>query len=192
MDSLSLIPLILAIAASLAVFVLERWRWNIIALAVQYAAVFWLMTQIWPVGLAAVKLVAGWMAGAALGASQPPEEVEESFRGRSGLIFRVFATALVWIVIFSITPDVKSWLPLPDVQVWSSLGLVGMGLLQLGMTNSPLRIVLGLLTVLSGFEILYAAVESSVLVAGLLAMVTLGLALVGAYLIAASVTEEPQ
>jgi hypothetical membrane protein len=61
--------------------------------------------------------------------------------------------------------------------------LVGMGLIHLGMTTRPLRVLLGLLTTLSGFELVYAAVENSVLVAGLLAVVTLGLALVGAYLL---------
>jgi hypothetical protein len=49
---------------------------------------------------------------------------------------------------------------------------------------------LGLLTVLSGFEILYAAVESSILITGLLAAVTLGLAVVGAYLLTAPTMEE--
>jgi hypothetical protein len=37
------------------------------------------------------------------------------------------------------------------------------------------------LTALAGFEILYAAVESSALVTALLAVVNLGLALAGAY-----------
>jgi len=58
-----------------------------------------------------------------------------------------------------------------------------LGLLHLGLTSSALRVTLGLLTVLAGFEILYAAVETSVLVAGLLAAVSLGLALAGAYLL---------
>jgi hypothetical protein len=49
---------------------------------------------------------------------------------------------------------------------------------------------LGLLTVLSGFEILYSAVEVSALVTGLLAGVNLGLALVGAYLLLAPTLEE--
>ena len=58
-----------------------------------------------------------------------------------------------------------------------------MGLLLLGSTSNIFRVVIGLLTMLTGFETLYAAVEGSVLVAGLLAVVDLGLALVGAYLI---------
>jgi hypothetical protein len=75
-------------------------------------------------------------------------------------------------------------------QVWGGLILIGIGLLHLGLTAQPLRVVLGLLTVLSGFEILYAAVESATLVAGLLAGVNLGLALVGAYLLVSPGLEE--
>ena len=67
--------------------------------------------------------------------------------------------------------------------------LIGMGLLQLGMSHQPLRVILGLFTVLSGFELLYAAVDRSVLVAGLISGVNLGLALVGAFLL---VNPEPE
>ena len=51
------------------------------------------------------------------------------------------------------------------------------------MTAQPFRVILGLLTTLSGFEALYAALESSVLGAAMLSVVNLGLALVGAYLL---------
>ena len=74
----------------------------------------------------------------------------------------------------------------PEISIEQLLGggiLIGMGLLHLGLTSSALRVIFGLLTVLAGFEILYAAVETSVLVAGLLAAVSLGLSLVGAYLL---------
>jgi hypothetical protein len=70
--------------------------------------------------------------------------------------------------------------------------LIGMGLLHLGITTYVLRVVIGLMTVLSGFEILYATVEGSVLVAALLAAINLGLALVGAYLLIASHPQEPE
>jgi hypothetical protein len=67
---------------------------------------------------------------------------------------------------------------------------MGLGMLHLGMTIQPFRVILGLLTVLSGFEALYAALESSILVAAMLATVNLGLALVGAYLLTARKAEE--
>jgi hypothetical protein len=65
-----------------------------------------------------------------------------------------------------------------------------MGLLHLGVSNHILRVTLGLMTILSGFEILYATVEGSILVAAMLAIINLGLALVGSYLLIASNAEE--
>ncbi|MFM8370102.1 MAG: hypothetical protein ACKOBD_15250, partial [Chloroflexota bacterium] len=56
---------------------------------------------------------------------------------------------------------------------------------HLGVTSDLMRVVLGLLTVLSGFEIIYAAVESAILVTGLLAAVNLGLGVLGSYLLMA-------
>jgi hypothetical protein len=67
-----------------------------------------------------------------------------------------------------------------------------MGILLLGLTADTLRITLGLLTLLAGFEILYATVETSILLAGLLSIVNLGLALGGAYLMTAAPEEEPE
>ena len=68
--------------------------------------------------------------------------------------------------------------------------LIGLGLLHLGMSTRPLRVVIGLLTVLSGFELVYAGLETSILIAGLQAVVTLGLALIGAYLLAVHEMED--
>jgi hypothetical protein len=75
-------------------------------------------------------------------------------------------------------------------QVLGGLWLLGLGLLQLAFTREDIRIVIGLLTVISGFEILYATLEASVLMTGLLAMLNIGLAFVGAYLQMASHLEE--
>ncbi len=72
---------------------------------------------------------------------------------------------------------------------WGSFLLIGLGILQLSLSMHPLRVIIGLLTALSGFEIIYAAIESSTLVTGLLAGVNLGLALVGAYLLVAPTME---
>jgi hypothetical protein len=66
---------------------------------------------------------------------------------------------------------------------------MGMGILHLGITAQPMRVTIGLLTVFSGFEIVYAALEGSILVAALLATIDLGVALVGAYLLTAAPTE---
>jgi hypothetical protein len=174
------------LASSLALLISQNWRWSIIALAVQYLAVFWLVLLSWPTGLAVVKLVTGWMAGALIGASQPAEELQDSaFDNTQGMVFRLAASLIGLILVFAAAPLVADWIPAAQPILLGGLVLIANGLLQLGMTTRPLRVILGILTVLSGFEILYAAVEQSVLVAGLSSVITLGLALVGAYLMAA-------
>lgn len=185
LDGLSLLAVVVLVITTLLLLLSQNWRWSIIALAVQYLAIFILVMQVWPLGLAAVKLIAGWMAGAVFSYSQPnPSMVEETSGARTGFIFRFLVAILIWLLVFTLSPRMVSILPLlPPSLVTGAMLLIGMGLIQLGMTTRPLRVMIGLLTTLAGFELLYAAVEKSVLVAGLLAMVTLGLALVGAYLL---------
>jgi hypothetical protein len=57
-----------------------------------------------------------------------------------------------------------------------------MGLIHIGISLQPLKTILGLLTLLSGFETLYSSLEGSALLAGFLATVTLALGIVGSYL----------
>lgn len=193
LDRLSLLAEVTLVITTLFLLLSQNWRWSIIALAVQYLAGFVLVLQVWPFGLSAVHLVAGWMAGAVLSASQPsPELVEDQLSSSSTFIFRLLVATLVWILVFAGTPVLVKMLPLPASLMTGAILLIGMGLIHLGMTTRPLRVLLGLLTTLSGFELFYAAVENSVLVAGLLAVVTLGLALVGAYLLDSLTNEADQ
>jgi hypothetical protein len=96
----------------------------------------------------------------------------------------------VLLVVLGAAPRLSAWAaPIGINQAWAALVLMGMGLLQIGLSGSVFPALLGLLTLLSGFEILYAAVEVSTLVAGLQALITLGIALVGAYLLNAPTME---
>jgi len=162
------------------------WRVSIAALAVQYFGVFVLVVMSWPLEMAIVKLVTGWMVCAvlALAKAGSSESIIEEQGTVMNVLFRLLAAGLVGLVVASTVPRILLWVP--EITIEQLLGgwvLIGLGLLHLGLTSSALRVTLGLLTVLAGFEILYAAVETSVLVAGLLAAVSLGLALAGAYLL---------
>jgi hypothetical protein len=176
---------ILLILTSLALLISRDWRGSLIALTIQYVGVVILVGLQWPVGLVAIKLLVGWMTGATLAFTQfSQKDHGEETSWPPGWLFRLVAAGVVLLFVFSISPKLNAWLSaVSTVQIEGSLVLMGIGLLQLGMTTRPFRVVLGLLTFLSGFEIIYAAVEVSILVAGLLAGVNLGLALVGTYLI---------
>lgn len=184
-----------AIVITSAGLLLTRdWRWGISLLAVQYLAMFILALQHWPLGMASVKVVAGWMSAAILGMTRSglsiTDSADEDTWPRGGP-FRLFAAGIVALIVAVATPGVDTIMADAGFAVTGgSLFLIGMGLLHLGMTSHILRVTIGLMTFLSGFEILYSAVEGSVLVAALLAVINLGLALVGSYLLIASNSQE--
>ncbi len=172
-------PVILAGFSSLFLFINKKWRWNILALAFIYVSVFWMVLQVWSLGLAVVKLIAGWMAGAILGSSVKEDIVVQLDESKLEQRFKIIIGVIIWIFSFSITQNIAKWLPIPDPLILGGVLLVIMGVLQIGMSIRPVRIIFGLLTTFSGFEVLYAGVEKSVLVAGFLVIITLGIALVG-------------
>ncbi len=152
-------------------------------LAVQYLGVFWMVQAHWPVTMATVKLVTGWMVCAVLGIAQINARTarETDNIWLQGRLFHVFAAAMVLVATFSLSLRLANWFGLSLVVAWSGLLLIGLGVLHLGITSDSFRVVIGLLTVMAGFEILYAAVESSALVTALLVVIDLGLSLAGAY-----------
>jgi hypothetical protein len=188
------IAVVLMVITSAGLLFVRDWRWNIILLAVQYLGMFVLTLQHWPIGMASVKLVAGWMSAAILGMTRSGLSEDVSEGGNTwlgGRFFRLFAAATVVLIVAVVTPAVDTIMADAGFPVTSGgLLLIGMGLLHLGITARVLRVAIGLMTVLSGFEIIYATVEGSVLVAALLAMINLGLALVGSYLLIASNVQE--
>jgi hypothetical protein len=146
------------------------------------------------VDLSIVKTLAGLMASVVLMTallSNPSSWSQEEFFSPSGIFFRLLVAGVVGILVVSNAPKAQIWIPsIHPAQAYGGLILILMGLLHLGLTLQPVRVVFGLLTVFSGFEIFYAAMEVSTLVAGLLAVVTLGLALAGAYLLLSPTAEE--
>ena len=187
---------ILLAVTSTSLLLSRDWRWSLGLLAVQYFGAFWLVLADWPLTMSAAKLVTGWMAAAALGMTQLALKESDSPAEGSwpeGRLFRVFAAGLVLVTVTSAAQTVNAWLPDARLSVvWGGLVLVGMGMLHLGITIQPLRMILGLLTVLAGFEILYTSIENSILVAGLLAAVTLALALTGSYLLSIDIPDSSE
>jgi hypothetical protein len=192
-DVISWIAVGVMLATTTAMLINRDWRLSLGALAIQYVAAFWLVTRHLPFVMGSAKLITGWMVVAALGMTRlglpsAEDEKEESFLPR-GQWFRVILMAVVAFVSAGATPRIESAIPglgLPVIA--GSLILIGAGIAHLGVTSDILNVILGLLTMLTGFEILYAAIESSILVTGLLAVTNLGLGIAGSYLLIAGTT----
>jgi hypothetical protein len=181
-------------ATSTGLLITRDWRLELGILGFQYVGVFWLTAQHWPLSMASIKLVAGWMAIATLSMTRINKNIrfesEEQFWPQ-GRLFRIFAASIIAVIVSTFSPQVEDIIPGIGLPVVSgSLILMGLGILHLGITTQPFRVIIALLTVLSGFEALYAALESAILVAAMLAVVNLGLALTGAYLLTAQSPEE--
>ncbi len=200
LQSLALPGALLVLFTSLALLTFQDERISLGILSLQYIGIFILTAIQWPFTMSLTKLVAGWIATAVLGmaiasldsVNQPsaqrtiPENLFQRITGLSfsAWIFRVVTAFMIVLVVLTLAPATAEWVPgIHFEQVLGALILLGLGLLHLGLTANPLRVVIALLTTLSGFEIIYATVESSTLVAGLLAGINLGLALIGAYLL---------
>jgi hypothetical protein len=175
------IPLALVAAAAFALIVVERPGIQIAILAAQYASVAWLSSLALPPQVAAVKVVAGMITCGVLALTVAgSHSYDESSSGRA---FRVIAAILIMGAAIGVGRT--NWMRIPDIQpeaIMAAAILMSLGLLQLGLFRSPLRVCIGLITLLSGFEIAYAVIEPALAILALLASVHIGLAMVVSYL----------
>jgi hypothetical protein len=193
-DLASWIAVGLMVGTSTAILINRDWRLSLGALTIQYLAAFWLVTRHLPFVMGSAKLITGWMVVAALGMTRLGLSAEEESERQTALIprrqwFHVVLMLVVVLAVAGATPRVESAIPglgLPVVA--GSLLLLGAGIIHVSTTSDRLNVIVGLLTMMTGFEILYAAIESSILVTGLLAVTNLGLGLTGSYLLVAGTT----
>ncbi len=183
--------LVILLVTSLIILLSNNWRMIILALVFQYVGVFGLVSLIWPLTLAAVKLIVGWMACSIFSTARVLE-MRDNDNGEelSGNLFKIISASLIWVFVFILSPELASLIGIPIDIARGSLLLIGIGFIQIGMNQDPLKIIIGLLTVLAGFEILYAFLEASILVTGLLALVNLGIAFIGSIILTQPNMEE--
>jgi uncharacterized MnhB-related membrane protein len=198
----------LVITASLIV-VVRDWRFSLAALAVQYVLVGLLLTRLIQPQVALTKVLIGalvcivlYLTGrlASTGEEEQTSEQEAAGDGRSPLraigggssladfTFRFLAALFVGLAVYSLS---KRY-PLPEVP--SDIGfacywLASLGLLVLMLTDEPVKAGMGLLTLITGFELFYSALERSLSVVGFLGIANFLIALAIAYIAAASRTE---
>jgi hypothetical protein len=192
-ESLGLPALGLIGGSALIILLSKDWRLSVSALSVVYVGLFVLVARSWQLEVAVVKLVSGWIAASVLGLSVINLPNMDRVTGRylvSEIIFRIAAAGLVGFAAWSLVDNAESILPsaYPE-QIAAALLMIGFGILHLGFTNNAFQTILGLLLVWAGFELLFATVEDSIFVAGFMAVITLGLALGGAYLVIAPILE---
>jgi hypothetical protein len=186
MQFLSLLAFILIAITAMVILVLREWRAVAAALVLQYLAAFVLITRSWPIGMSVVKLIVGWMSTAAIFLTYfRKEKSPDTGDTTASFVFRGLAGLLVILIVFIVTPVLQENM-FPQVNLvvlQSGLMLIGLSFMQLGTNSDTYLTIVSLLSLISGFEIIYAGLELSTLLTGLLAIVNLGITLVGVYFI---------
>jgi len=192
-----------ALVAAAVIVVVVDWRASIFALACVVVFAGLLYSRVLPPQVAGVKLIVGLLICVQLfvtarqihGTDRAPTPADEPQTGSTdqppaprfaiptGLPFRIIAALMVVVVSWQVstTPEFALTAVPSDVTV-TAFGLVGLGLLGLGLTEEPLKSGMFLITMITGFEMYYAAVEPALAVIALLAVMDFAIALGACYL----------
>jgi len=167
----------------------RQWTLNIFALGLQYICIFLIILEIRTPFLAGIKLIVGLMVSLMLYLTLKSSGLIESIFLRrhvsSGQTFRGTIALLLALISILAAPTLQqsAFPQSSQLLLTASLGLILFGLFQMGTITEPLYLVIGLLTFLSGFELLYASLEFSRVLEALFTAVNLSLALIGCFFI---------
>ncbi len=188
----------LALAAALINLVRRKWSLNLLALMLQFLCLFPALASILSLELALIQPFTGLMVTLILYITLVNvgsiEKLELNLKLSSGEVFRALAGILLIAMLRAFIPVLQPAVfpQVPAQHLFLSLALVLLGSLQLGTIREPFYLAIGLLTFLAGFELLYSAIEFSLLLEALLVTVNLSLAIVGAYFIIKNAESSPE
>ncbi|HEY77259.1 MAG TPA: hypothetical protein G4O00_13975 [Thermoflexia bacterium] len=173
---LAAMPAVAGIGVALGLLlILRRWQMHALGMALLYFFVALLHTRVIRPEVAVVKLLIGWMITMALyltGRYLSERERERTEEEEGPLVPRDAPfRGLLLVAVYTLAVGGSVRYPLPQVPGDVNLAcyLLGVGgLVLMGLSEEPFRAGLGILTFLAGFDLLFGALEPSLVVAGLL------------------------
>lgn len=187
------------ILTALIIFLTSDWRLAQTALLVQYVLAGLALTRFIRVEVAVVKILIGVLAVFILyltarriqeaGSLLQPSEGRSRFLGLAvrwragplGLPLRLLAILLVALGLVLVFNAYQPVLVSPDVTL-VAFWLGAVGILGLVLSSEPARVAPTVLTVMTGFDLIYASLEPSLAMAGFLGALVLLSALAFSYL----------
>ena len=175
--------IIISILLSGAILILTDWRWKMAGLAAIQLISFILILQIWPISLASVKLISGWMGVALISATMASAiDLRNNELQISARVFKLMLAAFSWIVIAVTVERLNSWLPIPYTNLFIGLVFFLCGILYFSQEHDINGIAIGLLIFLSGFDVIYSSLEGSALVTGIYGLIVILVSIISSYL----------
>jgi hypothetical protein len=210
-SSLAGVPAIAGlILTGVTIFLTSDWRLSLTALLVQYVLLGMALTRFVQAELALVRVLVGvlvvpilYLTARRIQEVRLPElggqPQERGLRlpvgwnaGPLGLPLRLLTVLLVGLALIRFFPNYRAALPTlvgegvavpPDI-IFVAFWLATMGLVGLIVSSHALRVGPALLTILAGFDLVYAGLQSNLAVTGFFGALTLLAALAFSYLAA--------
>lgn len=191
--------LVVLILTTIPIMLVRNWRITLPALMIQYVLLGLLLARVLPNVAVAIKPVVGIIAGLTLSFAAQRADVERAHRGQanataqsrlfsanwhnlpSQLLMRLVVMLLVLTAAFGATTR----FPLPGNArelAFAAYLLVICGMLIAATVSEGLNVGIGILMMISGFELGYIPLERSISVSVLLGLMTLAVTLSIAYL----------
>jgi len=175
--------ILIAIVASGAIILVEDWRYRLALVAIIELLGFIMIVQIWPIALASVKLISGWMGVALLAATftftSPRGEPSSPISSR---IFRLMLVAFGWLLVLVSAERFNEWLPISYTNLFIGLVFLITGMIYLALRMNTIDTVLGLLIFFEGFDVIYSSLEGSALITAIFGIIIISICLLGSYL----------
>jgi hypothetical protein len=201
------------ILTATTIFLTSDWRLAFTGLVLQYVLMGLALTRFIQVEVAIVKILAGILAVAILYlTARRIQEVQGGQQARAGsarflglhmswgagplgLPFRLLAVLLVALAMIRFFDEIRLLLPMPagdgafapavpaDVS-FVAFWLAAMGMVGLIVSGESLRVAPAVLTIVTGFDLIYAGLQPNLAVVGFLGALTLLAALAFSYLAA--------
>lgn len=171
----------------------QDWRWQLLALAVVSLLEFTIFASGTPIIFPVILLIIGWMACAILGTTKINREAANLNPTRSEIIFRLLAFVFYAAVAIVLAQKSFRWFPGLDFGASApALIMIFTGLMLTSYSASSHQVIIGLLILVTGFEIIYLSLELSLLVMGLLGAIKIGLGFIGSFWLASLAEEQPK
>ena len=162
------------------IYLTDTARIALIFLGALYLCVFFLLMQVWPVGLATVVLLTGMLTVIIINSfcSNLVFSIDTP-RAALDILIIVF----VGVITFAFAPQLSAYLPESSQFLIIGFFMFAVGLLKAGISSNAFQVMLSLFIFSLGFQVIYAPLEGSALVTALFSIIQIVLAFVASRLV---------
>jgi len=187
MAMLSLVLPYLIACVSLAIILVNRIRVAIALLAFQYVLAFTISLYVQPVRSIGARLIGGVIVCLILITAERRFSQGDSFIHTDALPrsawFRLITSLIVILVALALAIQNENAIASIDANVFrGAVFNICLGLLMIGLYQTPLEAAIGLLTLLIGFDLFYGGIEPSLAIIVLLISLQLIISLATSYI----------